>query len=388
MFEFTDKTKKKIKVINVTEARGNFAAILADTDAQYIITKNNKPQSVILGFEEFKKLQGDLGGQTLPDQAVQMLSTTEEAPPEGAAPRKAKPSPSVRGMIAAQVELSQQNEKPQPEVPEDFSLESVAAAPKNTTEDEKTTAEESGAAVLFAGEAELPAPQESEEAASVAGDYFDSDAEEAVLVEPELAEEKAELNAPPIEAEDVAESVARANRDALIQDADFYSTRPAPLEAESEPQRTPEEEAYFRRYRKLYEGYPPVFSDEERKEPAFVIPEIKPTRAVREESPDMAAPLGASPWWVREEASSSTASSGGAPERAGHLTTDDSDEKARLSSDRPAREEALPQVKADESLPSLQELLRDLDKQRLTGEEPHSLDARDIDDIINRITSD
>ena len=38
--------------------------------------------------------------------------------------------------------------------------------------------------------------------------------------------------------------------------------------------------------------------------------------------------------------------------------------------------------------PSLKDLLRDLDKERLTGEEAKPLGVVDIDDIISRITSD
>lgn len=362
MFEFTDKTKKKIKVINVTEARGNFAAILADTDAHYVITKNNKPQRVIIGFEDFKKLQSDLGAPGLGD-VVPPHESTEDA----SSLRKPKSSPAVRGMIAAQIELSQQNEKLPPEVPADFSLETVEAAPKEGLDRISS----------FLEEQSLEAHVHEE--ADVSGDYFG--AEDTTLVEPEDFEEKADALQG---VEDVEESVIKANRDALIQDTDFFETNAAasePATAEAEPQRTAEEEAYFRRYRKLYEGYPPAFSEEGKKEPSFIIPEIKAARTITEAPLVRDAALDAGAWLLTEEKSLPVA-------KSSRVMPEPVRENERRQTSAPDPDDASVRVQPEEGLPSLQELLRDLDKQRLTGEEPHPLDARDIDDIINRITSD
>lgn len=392
MFEFTDKTKKKIKVINVTEARGNFAAILSDNESHYIITKNNKPQRVIIGFEDFKRLQGEVAAD------LAESSAQEAATPDAGGPRKPRLSPSVRGMIAAQIELSQQNEKPAPEIPADFSLENVEAAPRKLDENDFNdfqdassgadetdldTEENAQQPVISAPAQEtavLPEPQDFEDGAGGDGDgdYFDSGA----------GEDDFALN-PKVPAPTVEESVIDANREALIQDDGIV---PSPAVAKASPEseapvaRTPEEEAYYRRYRKLYEGYPPTFSEIERKIPTIAAPEAKPPRVFQEPffQPAPSAPVNdPEPAAPPPVVSKPSEPRGFDDSFAMSLVSED---ERRLLGMEPPEDSAL--AKGDDGLPSLQELLRDLDKQRLTGEEPHPLDARDIDDIINRITSD
>jgi len=56
MFEFEDSKLGPVKIINVTEARSNIAAIMMDKEFNYIITKNNKPIRVIINYEAYRKV--------------------------------------------------------------------------------------------------------------------------------------------------------------------------------------------------------------------------------------------------------------------------------------------------------------------------------------------
>ena len=62
MIEYHDDKLGKVKVLNVTEARANFASVLKDADFHYIITKNNRPIRIIVDFEEFERLTSDVQG--------------------------------------------------------------------------------------------------------------------------------------------------------------------------------------------------------------------------------------------------------------------------------------------------------------------------------------
>lgn len=55
MFDFEDSKFGRVRIISVTEARANIAAIMADTECNYVITKNNKPVRAIVSYEVFKK---------------------------------------------------------------------------------------------------------------------------------------------------------------------------------------------------------------------------------------------------------------------------------------------------------------------------------------------
>ena len=55
MFEFEDEKIGRVKVVNVTEARSSMATIMGDKETNYIVTKNNKPIRVVVSYETFKK---------------------------------------------------------------------------------------------------------------------------------------------------------------------------------------------------------------------------------------------------------------------------------------------------------------------------------------------
>ncbi|MBI2340407.1 MAG: type II toxin-antitoxin system Phd/YefM family antitoxin [Deltaproteobacteria bacterium] len=57
MFEFHDDRLGQVKVINVTEARSSIASIMADKDSNYVITKNNKPIRVIVSYDFYRQIQ-------------------------------------------------------------------------------------------------------------------------------------------------------------------------------------------------------------------------------------------------------------------------------------------------------------------------------------------
>jgi prevent-host-death family protein len=344
MFEFSTKSGNKIKIINVTEARGNFATILSDTTSHYIITKNNKPLRVIINYADFQTLQELLGDST-PD------ITGEDVDTESARGKRGKTPAMLKGILAEQIELSQQSEPVllAPEESGEFSLENVPALlpeiASPTTENERLTVTENN---FLEGEA----------------DYFQNDGGGAETLDKILPEPESIL--------ENQEAPKNKAGEEIVQ-----------------PERTPEEQAYFERFRKLYENHPAsedlIFESKraeefekeitlpEHSEPSHDSLESEFLKHLPVDKPEVSNEEAETRQWDDSFATSA-------------LTEE---ERKRLNE--PTQERggfSEPEAVSEEGLPSLQQLLKDLEGERLSGEESESLDADDIDEINNRITSD
>lgn len=375
MLEFTNKAKNRIKVINVTEARGNFATILSDTESSYVITKNNKPQRVIVNYEDFKRWQDAEGAATMP------LAAPGAEEEDKNRQRRPKMSPAVRGMIAAQFEVSHQaEEKPaRSEAPAE-SLDAFLPLPT----EEAPPADEG---VFLSAP-----PQEPDDVVAIddttdldTSDYFTDEQEEE---DAPLSPQKEAL----ADGSDIAREVAAETRAAAAASNALVAAQARDDGIAEAPQgKTPEEQEYYKRYRKLYENfqYAPVFTERRttRSAPEDDINlEILSREAAREtilnEAPateDILPPAATVP-----EASTDFNDS-----FAMSLVSEE--ERRVLGVKPPAApnpESAAAAPLQEEGLPSLQQLLRDLDSQQLSGDESRPLDAKEIDDLINRITSD
>lgn len=375
MFDFTNKSNTKVRHINVTEARANFATILSDTTSHYIITKNSKPQRVIINFEDFEKLQGV-------EKRTEEGSSGETKTLEADKAKKTKPTKSIKGIIAQQFELSQhQTDEPALE-DENFSIDKIKPL---SPEEKKPRPEAMGIEALSFDALEELLPDSGaiivdEAVLADEGDYFQN-ADEPAERSPEAAEPT------PRTAEEILPTVAEQ-----------------PVCTGESAARTPEEEEYFRRYRKLYEnnnlitvpdvswntlpdpGLPrqhlaedpgtaeEVLRQQEdayqqmRSELGAVTNKIEADELVIEPTPTSAAEFRG---WNDSFAMSSGAI---AP--------------PQTSNEAPYASWGADAEAGGAGLPSLQELLKELDKERLSGEEGEPLDNRDIDELISRITSD
>jgi prevent-host-death family protein len=374
MFEFNIKTDGKVKIINVTEARGNFASILSDTKAQYIITKNNRPQRVIINFEDFKKLQNFFNEATA-NLAAPRQNQTDFAPAETTSQR------SLKGLLAERIELSKKSQDTQaaaPEPQENFSLEKIKP---------------------FAPE-ERRLKDEFASTSKAEDDYFSSDEAESleeierILPEPPRFERSVARQAAP-------EPMAPKTESAQKPVEPILEKLPPIVDSKPEVQtRTPEEEEYFKRYRKLYESY------------VAPTPVVETKTEIKIKNDD--ASLLASEFELDEEKAEDSHSSSvdlskkSANPQASRSEVSMSDLRARSweesltmnplsTQDRIEIKEAMPKSEPtpavapgflDDGLPSLHELLQDLEKQKLSGEEDDPLDSDEIEDIIHRITSD
>lgn len=377
MLEFTNKAKNRIKVINVTEARGNFATILSDTESSYVITKNNKPQRVIVNYEDFKRWQDAEGAALLPSTAADAGEEDKNRQ------RRPKTSPAVRGMIAAQFEVSHQaEERPvRSEAPAE-SLDVFLPLPS----EEAPPADEEG--VLLSAP-----PQEPDDVVATddtidldTSDYFTDEQGEDAPLSPQ-----SEVRAG---GADVAREVAAETRDAVAASNALVAVQARDDGIAEAPQgKTPEEQEYYKRYRKLYENfqYAPVFTERRttRSAPEDDINlEILSREAAREmilnEMPEVATVDVLPPAAPALEASADFNDS-----FAMSLVSEEERRVLGVKPPEAPHPESPPVVPApEEGLPSLQQLLRDLDSQQLSGDESRPLDAKEIDDLINRITSD
>lgn len=125
----TSKSGGKVKIINVTEARANFATVLSDGASSYVITKNNKPQRVIINYLEYEHLQQAvpsvhlLRGQDTSQEGVNEVepaeggdaaaleiekTAVEKTTKRGTAKEKTSKGSSVKGLLKERMEQAQQ----------------------------------------------------------------------------------------------------------------------------------------------------------------------------------------------------------------------------------------------------------------------------------------
>lgn len=349
MFELKNNTNKALKIINVTEARANFATILSDPQSHYIITKNNKPQRVVIDFEEYRRFQALLENKeekieveksninTVQNSGFYAVDQDQEDEKQTQNKRAEKIYP-LQGVLKNQIELSKtKGVQINKQEEESFDLSEI----KELSAEEKAEAfHQENVDEVIADEEPFQESQSLEETLDLNeenDDYFHSsegeedfeDEFEKILPEPEEDKLEESENIP---VDNVADAAYQSEEEALSK----------------------EEKDYFRRFSKLYEN------KEEEKEKDL---------------------LTLSSGWenVVEEKSS--------------VATDQKNNKEEFTNkpddnNHIARENIIKQQSSIETqLPSLQELLKELDSEQDQNDKD-PLDTSEIDEIINRITSD
>lgn len=292
---------------NVTEARANFADVLSDTHVSYVVTKNNKPVRAIIDYEDFvllrKSQQSQNFSENLESDDFQQMGLPR---PD----RRQRSKSRVRGLLDTHQELLKQK----------LSFEESPVSQPIEVKIQEETFVQKKAAV----QSELPAE-----------DYFQS-SDEDYLISPD-------------EIEMQGEKPGTATR------IEQPKVEPPKVELPKPPQapvvqKSPEEQEYFDKYKKLYGAA----------EPEEELPEDL-DRQVEERVEQLLKPKLSQP-----------------------MTQPEIDVTQKFKSDpKPA---ATPQ----NNMPSLKDLLRELDNEKLSiidDDEELALDD-EIDDLIHRITQD
>lgn len=324
------KQDEKIKYINVTEARARFATIVGDKTSFYVITKNSKPKRVVVNYDDFLILQNFEEGKT----------SLEEG--------RVIPNQLIQGTPA--IGLSEQS-------------------PKKKS---KMTPEHPVVKGLL---------KERMEQGGIEGDYFggeteDHDEDEALVKNPaEISDEDfdaADLNEQnsgqetkskelEIESEEKKDPIADKGEEAFLKNL--------------EEKHSPEERDYFLRYRKLYESLDPSRNQSRhglKRLPQKSLP-------LRQKSPHH-EPLSLEDIEKQVQESFQV--------EAGLKEVSPSAQKKDLFVENFGNAADSPFSEGQEGLPSLQDLLEDLEQEKLSEEEEDSLDEQEINELINRITSD
>lgn len=378
MIEYTDKNLGKIKVLNVTEARANFASVLGDADSHYIITKNNKPLRVIVNYKDYEFLQEVSGGEVAPKLQKASDTSLDHQPPQTVQAKKKATRPSknrVPGMLKTSIEQTKSKSKktpaPAPKDPGFTRPKRTAKASKPVSAPEETLEALNDLIQRENVSAPVLKPQDDD-------NYFMSDDLSADDFIDDNDLDEFEI----LEDEDSGSDVD--SLDVLGDEFSAEEQEEADLIPEEEPA-NPEEEEYFKKYKKLYSGmggsaetqednieqallakYDQMFGDAANKE--ISTPEVV-ANPITTEAP-MPAPMPAPAPISYSEPE---------PKVEGHYFEESDD----LADDTDNEE-------SQDGLPSLKDLLKDLEDEQLSGEEDagDDLNENDIDDLIERITQD
>lgn len=342
MLEYQDKKFGKVKLVTVTEARANFAQLLQDKDTHYIITKNNKPIRVIVNYQAFEDLHNQV--------TLQSSNLTQEKDK-----KEKKSSQHLSGLLEERSEeLKTQNEVSDETVTsEEIDLPPrYQKNPKVPKEQDVFIEDDIAEDILNVFQSGIEAPEQTdeekedtvservtEEEILQSENYFASGDEddEASLLHPEHIED-----AP---SENHLVHARKATVTAVVAETSF------PSEADM----TPEQRDYFQKYRKLYENPIP-------KEP---LPYDEVTREVEKR-------LAAK--WGKTEFKQTAVSAQNSREAEDAFLAD-----------------PIPEDPQDpDGLPSLKDLLKDLEHETLSGDDEgkENLDKGDIAALIHRITHD
>lgn len=364
MIEYLDENLGVVKVLNVTEARANFAAVLGDGSSHYIITKNNKPLRVIINHQDYLTLK----------QAVEAKTGIVSSSPLGLPVKKEllfqkKGESRVRGLIEASLSSLP---KPAPAVPaathEAPVIQDPALARKAAIAEALKRIEANNAAIKAAS---VPPSADTQEEGLAAehqeADYF-SQEEAPTITEPgEHDSESIEVvtSDESTVQEDPAPPTAAAREGAEIQNImrqfiqDDKKTKP---NTTAQADMTPQQLEYYKKYKKLYESFADKDAESEAPEPQQdSVPRVAET--VKRPEPSLTKKTAA----LKES------------EAAVNYWDQNEDEESTREQ-RPRSTEG--------GLPSLKELLKELEEERLSDEGPESKGNHDIDDLINRITND
>lgn len=347
MFEFDNNKTGKVKVLNVTEARANFSDLLSDLSAHYVITKNNKPLRVVISYSEYQQISKWIKEN---DIELEVDSSIKDAPKTRKKPQKTR----VKGLLESHMQMQEKKaSQPKPK-PKKSSSPSV--------DDEKRKLIEK----LLGSSAQT--------------DYF-ADEEDDVVEEFQTA--------PPTPAETYQKAkneVQEEKSTAEFSEEDFWnddsdnaeepqeplSQEPEPEVAETDPElddMTPEQREYYEKYKKLYQslGQP-----------------IEEKPSATQEVPDVDLSNEFSMNFSKDE-----------PEEFEIEESDPFEEelKSRLEKTEPkTRPSQRKQEASGNDLPSLKDLLQELEDEKLSSDEGEEnskdLNEGDIDDLIHRITHD
>ncbi len=350
MIELFDEKLGVIKVLNVTDVRAHFAAVLSDDDCNYIITKNNRPQRVMISYTDFERLKDYVQN----DESVPVKDPEQSL--EKASKTIIRKEP-IRGILASQIELAQS--APEKKIKRAILRESV---PQPIFQKAVVNA-------TFVPRPEPPAiaPEKNERSRAplprydTEDDYFKSSAsiedEAPIVILP-----KPEILAPVMTEQEESE-YRKSNETALteaysqqVDDVIWDRDEDIAIKQDDEQPRTfvkkkltidetqdPEKDAYFSKYRKLYEPYYET-SNGSQSAAAGLPPPTEKKATVYEKAPVI----------VQKPT----------PKLSGTV-----DEKKSAT------------------LPSLQELLKELELEKLSGDDEQMKES-DIDELILRITHD
>lgn len=349
MFEYVDDKLGKVKLINVTEARANFAKLLSDSDTYYVITKNNKPQRVVISYDEFREIK-EFTQQLA--KGSQELGAVRPAPPK----KKAAPKTSrVPGLLAKQAELSGSKEYLEQEEPE--SAAQVAEELQEVVDRQEPNL---GAEIMQ----------------SSSGDYFQTGDEDLVLPEPDDVLSELEDEDSDAILEEIRETLNLEDGVALDEDEHIPVEEPVQEESTSnflsddEEIEDPtagmstEEKAYYQKYRKLYERV-----EEPEPEPAEQESEVE---LIVDSLPNLdETPPEPEPQVVSQVVEEAAAEPEPAPRPEPQPEPSIEVLQENLN-------------EGDEDLPSLQELLQELEPEVPEATDKNLSDT-DIDDIVKRI---
>jgi len=336
MFEYLDDKVGPVKLVNVTEARANFARLLSD-DSYYVITKNNKPQRVVISYDEFRKLKGALSIEN------QNESTTQTSHKDKTTKPQTKSHSRVKGLLTQH--FSEQGLVAEPlEEPQDDYFH---------TSDERNTPFAPVSTAL--SEQDLPQPEEiAEEHISTTTDSFEKQQHDQHILQ-EISESLSISDGEPFL------DVKPLTKSPVVKTND---ETPRKTNTESDTL-TPEEREYYNKYRKLYERIDAEPAEEDQ-QAVFAEPKNHEVKNIVDSLPDLQGDTD-------DAATSFTAPS------ATNFSVEEQlapnlNEDLGLSS-------SLIAEKSD--LPSLQELLRGLNSDDDLVQA--DLDENEISDIIRQI---
>lgn len=352
MLEYQDKKFGKVKLVTVTEARANFAALLQDKDTHYIITKNNKPTRVIINYQAFEDLHKKASAIPSSKKSFEHLSgLLEERNEELKSQHEVKEEilvPSDEVISAEEINLPPRH----PKNPKGFKEQDVFIE-DDIAEDILN--------VFQSRSDSLAQKNEEEDEDMVSENYFESgdEGDEASILHPEHMGNASLTHEPKEQKTLKTQTAATTHPDAMVETS-------FPSEADM----TPEQKEYFQKYRKLYENSIP--------NPASII----------EEAPEPQKPLPYDD--VTREVEKRLAAKWGKNEfkrTAGAMTPTQNSQQAE---DEFLAEPISEDPQDPNGLPSLKDLLKDLEQETLSGDDGNKedMDNGDIDELIHRITHD
>lgn len=213
MFELDDSKLGKVKLVSVTEARQHISTIMQDFGVHYVITKNSKPVRMIVDYDAFK--------QTKPSE---LPETEKQAPALEAMPRAFEAPKAQKVVVAKPKTFEPESDEPKPvlktkkiKFPDIFHSH---PEPRTTTEPEST-------------ETDLAQPETTVE--NIENRLHSTEQTNQVW--------ETEKTIP-----DNENWIIESDNETTTRD--FKDEETQPLE---EMSFNPEKEAYFKRFRKLYE---------------------------------------------------------------------------------------------------------------------------------------